>query len=46
MCIRDRRDTAHENQLTQRLTGANHVSKVQTLQTIRTSRNLAGVPLL
>ena len=40
------RDTAHENQLTQRLTGANHVSKVQTLQTIRTSRNLAGVPLL
>ena len=39
------RDTAHENQLTQRLTGASHVSKVQTLQTIRTSRNLAGVPL-
>jgi len=39
------RDTAHENQLTQRLTGANHVSKVQTLQTIRTSRSLAGVPL-
>jgi DNA-binding Lrp family transcriptional regulator len=38
------RDTAHENQLTQRLTGANHVSKVQTLQTIRTSRSLAGVP--
>ena len=39
------RDTAHENQLTQRLTGANSVSRVQTLQTIRTSRNLAGVPL-
>jgi len=39
------RDTAHENQLTQKLTGANHVSRVQTLQTIRTSRNLAGVPL-
>lgn len=39
------RDTAHENQLTQRLTGANHVSRVQTLQTIRTSRSLAGVPL-
>jgi DNA-binding Lrp family transcriptional regulator len=38
------RDTAHENQLTQRLTGASHVSKVQTLQTIRTSRCLAGVP--
>jgi DNA-binding Lrp family transcriptional regulator len=39
------RDTAHENQLTQRLTGAPHVSKVQTLQTIRTSRSMAGVPL-
>ena len=39
------RDTAHENQLTQRLTGAPHVGKVQTLQTIRTSRSLAGVPL-
>ena len=39
------RDTAHENQLTQRLTGLPTVSRVQTLQTIRTSRNLAGVPL-
>ena len=39
------RDTAHENLLTQRLTGAGSVSRVQTLQTIRTSRNLAGVPL-
>ena len=39
------RDTAHENQLTQKLTGAPSVSRVQTLQTIRTSRNLAGVPL-
>ncbi|HUZ65748.1 MAG TPA: Lrp/AsnC family transcriptional regulator [Acetobacteraceae bacterium] len=39
------RDTTHENQLTQRLTGAASVSRVQTLQTIRTSRNLAGVPL-
>ena len=39
------RDTAHENLLTQRLTGGPHVSKVQTLQTIRTSRSLAGVPL-
>jgi DNA-binding Lrp family transcriptional regulator len=38
------RDTAHENQLTERLTGAERVSRVQTLQTIRTSRNLAGVP--
>ncbi len=39
------RDTAHENQLTQRLTGAASVSRVQTLQTIRTSRSVAGVPL-
>jgi DNA-binding Lrp family transcriptional regulator len=39
------RDTAHENHLTQRLTGAPSVTKVQTLQTIRTSRDLAGVPL-
>jgi DNA-binding Lrp family transcriptional regulator len=39
------RDTAHENQLTQRLTGAPSVSRVQTLQTIRTSRSLSGVPL-
>ncbi len=39
------RDTAHENELTQKLTGAPDVGRVQTLQTIRTSRNLAGVPL-
>lgn len=39
------RDTAHENQLTERLTGAPAVSRVQTLQTIRTSRHLAGVPI-
>jgi DNA-binding Lrp family transcriptional regulator len=39
------RDTAHENQLTQKLTGSPAVSRVQTLQTIRTSRNLSGVPL-
>jgi DNA-binding Lrp family transcriptional regulator len=39
------RDTAHENQLTQRLTGLAAVSRVQTLQTIRTSRTLAGVPI-
>jgi DNA-binding Lrp family transcriptional regulator len=39
------RDTAHENALTQRLTGAATVTRVQTLQTIRTSRDLAGVPL-
>ncbi len=39
------RDAAHENQLTARLTGAASVAKVQTLQTIRTSRALPGVPL-
>jgi DNA-binding Lrp family transcriptional regulator len=39
------RNTAHENQLTQKLLDAPHVSRVQTLQTIRTSRALAGVPL-
>lgn len=39
------RDTAHENLLTQALTGMPMVSRVQTLQTIRTSRSLAGVPL-
>lgn len=39
------RDTAHENQLTSRLTAAPHVSRVQTLQTIRTSRHLTGVPI-
>jgi DNA-binding Lrp family transcriptional regulator len=39
------RDTSHENQLTQRLTGAPTVTRVQTLQTIRTSRLLSGVPL-
>jgi DNA-binding Lrp family transcriptional regulator len=39
------RDAAHENQLTARLTGAASVAKVQTLQTIRTSRALPGVPM-
>ena len=39
------RDAAHENQLTQRLTNAASVAKVQTLQTIRTSRALSGVPM-
>lgn len=39
------RDTAHENELTRRLTGGVNVSRVQTLQTIRVSKNLAGVPI-
>ena len=39
------RDVHHENELTSRLTEAPEVSRVQTLNTIRTSRSLAGVPL-
>jgi DNA-binding Lrp family transcriptional regulator len=39
------RDTAHENALTARLTAADEVARVQTLQTIRTSKDEAGVPL-
>jgi DNA-binding Lrp family transcriptional regulator len=39
------RDAAHENQLTTRLTNAHSVARVQTLQTIHTSRALAGVPM-
>ena len=39
------RDTAHENELTARLTGAPQVQKVMTLQTIRTAKSVAGVPI-
>jgi DNA-binding Lrp family transcriptional regulator len=39
------RDTQHENALTSRLTEAPHVLRVQTLQTIRTARDLPGVPM-
>ena len=39
------RDTAHENALTARLTGAAQVARVQTLQTIRTARDAPGVPV-
>lgn len=39
------RDTAHENELTSRLTNAPHVLRVQTLQTIRTAKEEAGVPI-
>jgi hypothetical protein len=38
------RDTAHENALTARLTCAQNVLRVQTLQTIRTAKNAVGVP--
>jgi len=39
------RDTAHENELTSRLTGAPQVQRVMTLQTIRTAKHAAGVPI-
>ncbi len=39
------RDAAHQNILTRRLTDSVHVVRVQTLQTIHTSRDLAGVPI-
>lgn len=39
------RDAAHQNLLTRRLTESQHVIRVQTLQTIQTSRDLAGVPI-
>jgi DNA-binding Lrp family transcriptional regulator len=39
------RDTAQENELTRKLTEAPGVATVRSLQTIRTSRTVAGVPL-
>jgi DNA-binding Lrp family transcriptional regulator len=39
------RNTAQENDLTRRLTEASNVARIQTLQTIRTSRALSGVPI-
>jgi DNA-binding Lrp family transcriptional regulator len=39
------RDTAHENVLTQKLTGHDSVSRVQTLQTMHTAKQVPGVPL-
>ncbi|WP_022727603.1 Lrp/AsnC family transcriptional regulator [Fodinicurvata sediminis] len=39
------RNTAHENELTQRLTSAPHVSTVLTVQVIRTSTDRPGVPI-
>ena len=39
------RGTAQENELTSRLTEAAGVARIQTLQTIRTSRDAAGVPI-
>ncbi len=39
------RNTAHENELTTRLTGAPHVTTVQTFQAIRTSKHESGIPV-
>ena len=39
------RNTAHENDLTTRLTALEHVSTVQTIQVIRTSKQEPGVPV-
>ena len=39
------RNTAHENELTTRLTGAPHVSTVLTIQVIQTGKQLPGVPI-
>ncbi|CAI9120644.1 Lrp/AsnC family transcriptional regulator [Brytella acorum] len=39
------RDAAHENMLTRQLTELPNVVRVQTLQTIRTSLDRAGIPL-
>lgn len=38
-------NTAHENELTQRLTAAPHVSTVQTIQIIRSSKAEPGIPI-
>ncbi len=39
------RDTAHENALTGRLTASELVTRVQTLQTMHTAKQVPGVPL-
>ena len=39
------RNTAHENDLTTRLTALDHVATVQTIQVIRTSKQEPGVPV-
>ena len=38
-------NTAHENEMTTRLTSAPRVANVQTIQVIRSSKQLAGVPI-
>ena len=38
-------NTAQENELTQRLTGAPHVARVTTFQVIRSAKDVPGVPI-
>ena len=39
------RNTAHENALTTKITGAPHVTNVTSFQVIRSSKDVAGVPV-
>ena len=39
------RNTAHENELTTKLTSATHVATVQTIQGIRSAKTRPGVPI-
>ena len=39
------RNTAHENELTTQLTAAPHVATVQTIQVIRTAKQVPGIPV-
>jgi hypothetical protein len=39
------RNTAHENEITTKLTSSPHVVTVQTIQVIRTDKKLPGVPI-
>ena len=39
------RNTAHENELTTKLTSAPHVATVQTIQVIRTAKQTPGIPV-
>ena len=39
------RNTAHENEITTKITSSPHVVTVQTIQVIRTDKRLTGVPI-
>ena len=39
------RNTAHENELTTKLTSAPHVNRVRTVQVIRVSKHVPGIPV-